>query len=366
MENVYETMHHLYTKRLYHHSYHCSIGERCFFLYRFMTHSMLRAITAGCMGVCLCGLGGCYHQGVLDNTVQLINKMQGGVIATQRPPPPGQYGHYPLVGPYPTPPSDLLSPQVRTLLTQKLLRDRALTYRTVAVSGSLTPVIPPLPESTESKMQKGGGESLGTSSTKAESGRESLPTGTFQKTQSLTGHSVVASGDTTQGKKYDRVKTFFPATLFPAIREGQNVISSLQTPPQIPQAPPTPPQIKGVTLSLETKSDHLQTPNYDLSEVQGTFFHFLSDSDQLSEGQDTLLDGLVKKTPHGPFYIRGFGHTSSLDVQQQAGAVKLGVLRALCLARALIARGVPPDKIHIRGDAFGTGARVAIKPNWTS
>ncbi|MBQ5546942.1 MAG: hypothetical protein H7707_05625, partial [Acetobacter sp.] len=84
------------------------------------------------------------------------------------------------------------------------------------------------------------------------------------------------------------------------------------------------------------------------------------------EGQDTLLDGLVKKTPHGPFYIRGFGHTSSLDVQQQAGAVKLGVLRALCLARDLIARGVPPDKIHIRGDAFGTGARVAIKPNWTS
>ncbi len=351
MKNVYETMSYSYTKYLYYHLYRRSIGKRYFSLYRFVIRCVWRAVTVGYIGVCLCALGGCYHQGIIDNTVHLINKMQGGVIATQRPPPPGQYLPYPLVGPYPTPPSGLLSLQARTLLTQKLLRDRALTYRTIAVSGSLTPVIPPLPENAESKKQKGSGESLGTSTTKAEAGREGSPTGTFQKTQSLARYSGAASGVT---------------TLFPAIREEQNVVSSLQTPPQIPQAPPPPPQIKGVTLPLETEAEHTQTPNYDLSEVKGTFFHFLSDSDQLSEGQEGLLDGLVKKTPHGPFFIRGFGQTSSLDAQQQTGAVKLGVLRALCLARALIARGVPPDQIHMRGDAFGTGARVATKPNWTS
>lgn len=342
-----------YIKSLYHYLYPRSIGQRNFSVYHFIMYCVRYAGIAGCT----CMLGGCYHQGVIDNTVEWIHKMQGGAIAIQRPPPPGQYESYPVMGPFPTQPRGLLSPQARTLLTQKLLRDHALTDRTIAVSSSLTPNIPPLPGTPTSQTPVfTGAEKGGKDSAKTMPIKSSIKTPV--KTLPRVNNSSVS---TAQEKSNDGSKIHLPV-----VRDAKEGPLFAQHPPKIPQAPPPLPQIAGVALPLETETEHFQSTNYDLSAIPGTFFHFLPDSDQLSQGQDGLLNRLVHKTPHGPFYIRGFGHALSLDARQQAGAVKLGVLRAIRLARALIARGVPASEIHIRGDAFGTGARVAIKPNGTS
>jgi outer membrane protein OmpA-like peptidoglycan-associated protein len=103
-------------------------------------------------------------------------------------------------------------------------------------------------------------------------------------------------------------------------------------------------------------------PAYDLNDVPGTGFHFLPQSDELSPGQDDELDKLLRKTPRGPFFIRGFGNAASMSAQDQSDAVRLGLLRATRLARILQARGVPASALHVRGDAFGTGAKVANTP----
>ena len=103
-------------------------------------------------------------------------------------------------------------------------------------------------------------------------------------------------------------------------------------------------------------------PNYDLTDIRGTAFHFLPQSDQLSSGQEQTLDKVIQKSPHGPLSIRGFGDAASMSAQDQADAVRLGLLRATRLARLLLERGVPASALHVRGDAFGTGAKIANTP----
>lgn len=132
--------------------------------------------------------------------------------------------------------------------------------------------------------------------------------------------------------------------------------------PQIPDAPPTPPAFPGYEVPSDTGLADGMHPNYDLTDVRGTPFHFVSQSDLLAAGQDGTFTKLLSTTPHGPFYVHGFGDAASQSVQDQADAVRLGLLRASRVAQALVSRGVPASAIHVRGDAFGTGAMVSTTP----
>jgi outer membrane protein OmpA-like peptidoglycan-associated protein len=51
-----------------------------------------------------------------------------------------------------------------------------------------------------------------------------------------------------------------------------------------------------------------------------------------------------------------------MSPQDQADAVRLGLLRAQRLAVELTGRGIPASAITVRGDAFGTGAKVVTPP----
>lgn len=132
--------------------------------------------------------------------------------------------------------------------------------------------------------------------------------------------------------------------------------------PAIPDAPPPAPDVAGTPTPPDIPAANTPLPAYDLNDVPGTGFHFLPQSDELSPGQDDELDKLLRKTPRGPFFIRGFGNAASMSAQDQSDAVRLGLLRATRLARILQARGVPASALHVRGDAFGTGAKVANTP----
>lgn len=132
--------------------------------------------------------------------------------------------------------------------------------------------------------------------------------------------------------------------------------------PQIPSGPPAPPSFPGFNIPSDAYLPDAVRPNYDLSDAKGTAIHCVPQSDQISSGQDDTFAKLVTKTPHGPFYVRGFGSAASLDAQAQADAVQLGLLRAQNIAKKLIDLKVPASAIHIRGDAFGMGARIATTP----
>ncbi|AKR47757.2 hypothetical protein [Acetobacter pasteurianus] len=327
-------------------------------------------------------LGGCSpHKDAIDGTLSWMQHMRGGVIASQRPPPPGIYDPYPHVGLTPTQAPEMPSPQDRALVTQELIRERNLAYRTVAANGSLIPDIPPPPSAAAQPPAKSATPAASSSTqpngaTQDASQQASLPEGVSgaimdaadsspdQKAQSSTSQTGKASSkDSHASKKQDETAETEPEVGMPEVRPkaAQTEIPASDI-PQIPDAPPTAPSFPGFDVPSDAHVPDTIKPNYDLVDVKGTSFHFVPQSDVLSSGQENILSKLKADHPNGPFFIRGFGNALSLSAQDQSDAVKLGLLRAQRLATELAKLGVPSASIHVRGDAFGTGAKVATSP----
>lgn len=345
------------------------------------------ALTAGVLV-----LAGCRHQDAIDSTLEWTQNMRGGVISQQRPPPPGRYDPYPHVGLTPTQAPALPSAQARAMLTERLIRDRNLTYRTVAANGTLTPDIPPPPNAAAAQSAAGKGNAdkgAGTSAAggganaakdKAAAGQQaaSLPPDaagaimdaaeappqqpTTPSPLAKPAPSKPAAKDTKKNAAAD-AEADTPEVAMPEVKNGaQKPPTPESAIPQIPEGPPAPPSFPGFDVPSDAHLPDGVQPNYDLSDAKGTALHFMPQSDQLSAGQESTLAKLVQKTPHGPFFVRGFGNSPSLSPQDQADAVQLGLLRAQRVAQELIKLNAPSDAIHIRGDAFGTGARIANSP----
>lgn len=332
------------------------------------------------MATCLVSLSACHHRDAIDSTLEWTQHMRGGVIAAQRPPPPGENEPYPHVGLTSTQPPELPSPQARALLTEHLIRDRNLTYRTVAANGTLTPVIPPPPSAaaTPAAAAKPSVKPsvLSAQNPDQQDASPTLPAGTSgaimdaaeaapppPSKAALPQHSK--RPDAKKPSTTDSVTqgTEGPELAMPEVKEStQKAPVPESALPQIPDGPPSAPAFPGFDVPTDAHLADAPRPNYDLSDPKGTALHFMPQSDQLSSGQDGTLAKLISKTPNGPFYVRGFGNSPSLSTQDQADAVQLGLLRAQRVAKELISRNVPASAIHIRGDAFGTGARVASSP----
>ncbi len=336
---------------------------------------------------------GCHHRDLTDSTMDLVQHLRGGVVAEQRPPPPGQYSPYPHVGLTPTTPPSLPSPQARTLLTTRLIRDRNLTYRTMAANGTLLPAIPPPPSDTPppapaAPAPSASGAAAGQKpGAKAPNQPATLPEGVNGAIMDAASappppppaaavphaapHAAPAPAPAHPAPSPAPAKPHGKDKSDPAAKEvampevsEKNSVDSFPADviPAIPDAPPPAPDVAGTPTPPDMPATNTPLPAYDLNDVPGTGFHFLPQSDELSPGQDDELAKLLRKTPRGPFFIRGFGNAASMSAQDQSDAVRLGLLRATRLARILQARGVPASALHVRGDAFGTGAKVANTP----
>ncbi|WP_244176977.1 OmpA family protein [Acetobacter pomorum] len=323
-------------------------------------------------------LGGCSpHKDAIDGTLSWMQHMRGGVIASQRPPPPGIYDPYPHVGLTPTQAPEMPSPQDRQLVTQELIRERNLAYRTVAANGSLIPDIPPPPSAAAQPPAKGaasatqpkGNTQDGTQQASLPEGvsgaimdaADSSPAPNTSSTAAQTGKAPSQSSHA--DKKQNMTAEAEPEVGLPEVRPkaAQTEIPDSAI-PQIPDGPPSAPSFPGFDVPSDAHLPDTIKPNYDLVDVKGTSFHFVPQSDMLSSGQENTLSKLKADHPNGPFFIRGFGNALSLSAQDQSDAVKLGLLRAQRLATELVNLGVPSTAIHVRGDAFGTGAKVATSP----
>lgn len=321
------------------------------------THRPARFVQAASMAALLASGGaitGCQHRDAVDTTLDWVRGMRGGKIAEQRPPPPGRYDPYPKVGLTPTDAPDVPSPEARALLSEQLTRERNLTYRTVAANGSMIPDIPPPPGQTGPRKtgSKNGQPTLPEGVNGAIMDAADTPPQPATATQRLMQPSLPSG--TTQPAAPDQAEIALPEVhekaAIPELRPDQI--------PQIPQAPPTAPAFPGFDVPTDAHLPDAIRPNYDLTDVKGTAFHFMPQSDQLSGGQDEALNKIVRKWPNGPLSIRGFGDAASLSAQDQSDAVRLGLLRARRLATELAQRGIPASAITVRGDAFGTGAKV--------
>ncbi|MFT8419726.1 MAG: hypothetical protein ABF636_13000, partial [Acetobacter sp.] len=258
---------------------------------------------------------------------------------------------------------ELPSPQARALLSAPLTRERNLTYRTVAANGSMIPNIPPppgpdglgvkttrptLPEGVSGAIMDAADSPTGPTPAALRPVRPSLPTvPDVPGLRASTSTATPAEAEVAMPEVHEKAA-------IPDLRPDQI--------PQIPLSPPTAPSFPGFDVPSDAHIPDAVRPNYDLADIKGTAFHFMPQSDQLSAGQEAALDKIVQKHPQGPLSVRGFGDAASMSAQDQSDAVRLGLLRAQRLADELSKRGVPANAITVRGDAFGTGAKVVTPP----
>lgn len=314
-------------------------------------------------------LTGCQHRDPIDMTSDLVHQIEGGEVAKQRPPPPGQYGPYPKIGLTPTTVPDFPSPALRQTITANLIASRNLTQRIAAENGTLTPEIPPPPGQTQAAPSPAGDTAkkatpptpTGTAvnaTTVPEGGMGAIldaadspppPSAAPTKTRSKAG-ATPASG-----------KAEEPELALPAFQsEGAVAATDVTQPlPEVPNAPPPTPSISGFAIPLTPVSRDIVRPNYDLSAKDGVIVKFLSGSDQLAPKQEGTLAKLALSGKSGPLFLHCSGETVSMDAASQTEAVQLGLLRGQTLFNALTRLGVPTQAIHITSSAFGPAARVS-------
>ncbi|NHO54951.1 hypothetical protein GOB87_13515 [Acetobacter estunensis] len=320
-------------------------------------------------------LTGCQnHHDIIDSSVDWYHRQEGGLIATQRPPPPGVNGPYPRVGLTPTTAPELPSPELRQDITNNLLQSRNFAQRMAVRNGTLTPDIPPPPEQAKAAASTTAGKpgENGQSASALPDGAmgavldaaDSSPPAPASPPASSSSAapsqlpSVSGKASTKSSKTPDE-----PEIALPEFRgNAPKVATEVEGPlPEVPNGPPAAPSIPGFAVPADANLKDPVKPDYDLSTPEGTLITFLPQSDQLAPGQDSALDKLVHSRGNAPFYLHCSGETASMDPADQAQAVQLGLLRARTLSAALTQRGVPASMLHISSSAFGPGARVSTK-----
>lgn len=325
--------------------------------------------------LCVTSLGGCHHRDAVDTAYDLYRQAEGGEIAKQHAPPPGENLPYPNIGLTPSTPPTLPSPELRHQITQELLGSRNLTTRTAAENGSLFPEIPPLPgvATTPTVTDQASDKPQQMSATL--DAAESSPTNTGTQTKPIevpvpavppsVEKKTPAPAAKADIKQKSSAATQAPTTeneiSLPAFQENQ---TTQPTPagqiPEIPAAPPPASVVSGMTLPSDASLPDPMHPAYDLSVKSGTYFHFLPESDQLSPGQEGELAKLAQQQHAGStLWIHGYGGATGMTSADQTKAINLGILRARTIANALIKLNTPASALRIQAEAFGSGARVS-------
>lgn len=299
----------------------------------------------------LCGLTGCAHKDAVDTTVDWWHGFEGGVIARERPPPPGAHAPYPHVGLTPTTNPEMPSPAARTALTERLQAQRNYGQLMAAQDG----VLPGGASAKSAPATKSANPSAPSAAASHDTTSAASPKQPPDHDASGNGSSMSVSAPSTQPSTREigmpAVTEFAP----PPIRPGEL--------PQIGTRPPPAPRFPGFDIPEDALLPDRPGPAFDLSEPHGTLIRFAQSSDQLMPGQDgTISDALKNRTRHGAVYVTGFGDAASLTPDDQAASLRLALLRARVLAQTIILRGVPADSIHIAARAYGHGARLSLTP----
>ncbi|WP_173570732.1 hypothetical protein [Acetobacter conturbans] len=314
-------------------------------------------------------LAGCQHRDLVDTTVDWYHQHEGGLIAQQRPPAPGQFAPYPKIGLTPTTPPAFPSPELRQSITSDLVTSRNLTQRTAAQNGTLMPDIPPPPASkvdvakptpppASAAAPSGTPATLATTTT-------AVPAGGMGAILDAADSPPPSGKTTASASSATKTKTTpdEPEIAMPDFRGDAPVAATevTQPLPEIPAGPPPPPTIAGVVVPSDAALPGALRPDYDLSQHDGMLVSFQVGSDQFAPNQDGTLAKLVSSRGTGSLFLHCSGETVSLSPDDQTHAVELGLLRCRTLADALIKRSVPASALHITSSAFGPGARVSTQ-----
>ncbi|MGH7066328.1 MAG: hypothetical protein ACREFO_07175 [Acetobacteraceae bacterium] len=265
-------------------------------------------------------LAGCASAPAAINPVSWWHSLEGGPIASKRPPPPGAEAPYPNLANVPASPAFLPAPE-RDQISAALLADRTRATRQAALE--------PLPDATASDA----GPSLLTPATAAPA-----PTA-GAASASLPAVTRPATAPEPQP----------PAQVQPA-----NVAAAVAALPTLPLAPPPPPAIAGVTQPGPPAAPFVEASPGELR------ISFPLGSAVLPAADRRRLAALAARRGSADLAVIGFGDADASDTLAQSAALRLGLARAQAVAATLAQSNVPESAIRLGAEASGNGALVQL------
>ncbi|MFS3136176.1 hypothetical protein ACLRDC_12455 [Gluconacetobacter sacchari] len=295
----------------------------------------------------LVALSGCAHRDAFDATLDWYHQHQGGVIAEQRPPPPGAHDPYPAVGLTPTTVPVLPSADRRQDVTETLVEQRNLAHRMAAEVGPLTNTAPVVPKVPARPAPVPAPESA---STAPSGGASSATLDAAEAPPPAPAPARAAAGDA--------ALVAMPEVGADVGGVGGTSAAASGPLPEIPAGPPVAPQFPGFAVPSDAAVATIR-PDYVLADPVGTRILFPVGNDRPVAGQEKAIDGVARHSPGGPLFVHGYGEAASTDSAEQARAMALALLRARTVAERLAADGVPAKAIHLRAHPFGDGVRIS-------
>jgi outer membrane protein OmpA-like peptidoglycan-associated protein len=302
-----------------------------------LRHGQAGALAALAALLMLAGCGDGVEGG---GPVSWWHTLEGGSIATHRPPPPGAFDPYPNLASVPPKPKPA-SAADQAEVTATLAADRAdATY--AAAQLPLASNTPP---------------------------RDSA--GLFAPAPPLPPPSADAAGAAlpaaaTPDHAASPPPAAPPASLIDA--PMPQIVPETTPPPPIPDQPPAPPRLQGVSIPITIP--HLPpkappTPPPGLGALSKAAaapigIAFPTGSARLAPAAIARLDTLAASRGGHPIAITGFGEAEGEDAQSQYAGVALGLARARAIAAVLVGDGVPATDLRLAASAPGRGAAARL------
>ncbi len=296
-------------------------------------------------------LAGCGSVPASINPVAWWHELQGGVIAEQRPPPPGATDPYPnlaLVPPRPPP----LDPATRLAINQGLVADRANAQHEAAAAPLADPSSP-----TQSPALFGIPPSLATVPPPSSAQAGATQAGGLGASFAAASAPPVAPESPKRGKTAARAA---PGDI-PLGQQPEGSTAQMGVPPPLPTAPPLPANLPGANPPQPPPVKVTPAPPGLAPPAGSVVVAFAPGAATLAPEAGATLHNLAtqRKITTG-VVVTGHGDAAASGPDTQAAALSLALLRAQAIVHALTAEGVPPAAIVSDAQAEGRGATVRL------
>lgn len=265
--------------------------------------------------------------------------LQGGAIASTRPPPPGANDPYPKLGT--TPPKPVLpSSGFRDTVHDQLAVERDEVERQAARRPiDSLPAAPPPPQAHVSASTDTANATLPAADAAA---RPPAPDNS--------GGSAATSPPANASGQADSQ----------ALTQAGAAADASGLPP-IPEQPPAPATFEGVS-ALPAPTPQPPLPAHLPKAASGSAVLFATASSTLDPSQNETLKDVVAHRGKGRILVEGHGEAAADTPAAQTAALDLALQRASAIAAALQEMGVPGAAIELSGTAFGRGAALRDTP----
>ena len=309
---------------------------------------------------CLLGFAGCERVGdriseiydsklPLDEPVDWWHQLQGGVIAQERPPPPGitdPYPNFSAVPPRPTP----TSPADRRALLARLAAQRDATQQLAHEEPVVWPV-PGAPTAPQAPPTPASGAAAKAPQTAGAA--KSAPPAQTQPQEQDQGIKATIDAASAPPPPAQAVRPAAPAAppppAFSAPPQHAQPAAAQAGPaapiPPLPTGAPPIPELPGVPASTFAPATPRPLPS--------ASFAFAAGSDQLPARAEAALRELASHRSGATIAVSAGGDASSAAPDAQAAALPLALRRTGAITAALIGAGVPPTALRTEAAALG-------------